>query len=386
MSELTKFEDLPQILEEAGYVTPTIEAPPELFDDLTNFIEAHVELTHEAEYDIIAAKILETYMTSKINEVGYLNFVGPPRSGKTRALETIAALASSVYFGATMTTSTIYRILDDDPGATFILDEIQQYLDDDKAIFLAILNSGQRRGLKAWINVPTGRGWKATGFEVFGPKFLATTQTTAKSLATRCITIPMTKNTYKVKFRIDKKWATELKQKIHTFVADTGNHDMANIEDVFFEENGFNDSRTVELFYNLVALAPPKAKQHILDYAKELDEQISEEDGFSFYAEIYAAVQYAIQQSDKPDRFMIADVAEAYNDGREPDEILSNRLIGTHLNLMGLRRKCRGRKGLSGRFVSPQFLKRLDRRYGRIFDDIDVFEGTIRGARAPARC
>jgi len=196
-------EALAQRLKKAGYEAPTIQIPEDLYREIIEFLEIHVELTSEAEYDVVATKIVETWLVSKINELSYINFVGPPRSGKTRALEVIAALSHDSLIAATMSAPAIYRSLHE-RSASLFLDEIQQYLNEDRSTFLAILNAGQRKGQKAIITVKAGDGWVAQEFEVFGPKFLATTQSTADSLSTRCITIPMTKNTYRVNFRIDK--------------------------------------------------------------------------------------------------------------------------------------------------------------------------------------
>ena len=51
--------DLSKRLSDAGYVRPTIEIPQHLHDDIRYFLEEHVELTDEAEYDVLTTKIVD---------------------------------------------------------------------------------------------------------------------------------------------------------------------------------------------------------------------------------------------------------------------------------------------------------------------------------------
>jgi len=243
----------------------------ELYLEVREFIEQHLDLVEDAEYDILTAKVFESWMIWKFKSVGYIFFVGPPRSGKTRGLETLSTLCYNPKMAAYMTTAAIYRILNAE-WSTLFLDEIQQYLDVEKATFMAVLNAGQRRGSNAIILVQKDGEWIPQDFDVFGSKFMASTEDTAKALATRCIIIAMIKNA------------------------------------------------------------------------------------------IYGAIKYVYEKS-TGGKIAIGDIVEAYNEGRPEQEKTNPRSVGSTVNIMGLRRKCRMTGGRMGRYISDKLMKRLSRRY-----------------------
>ena len=313
------------------------------------------------EYDVLTAKVFESWLIFKFNEIGYIFFVGPPRSGKTRGLETLATLCYNPKFAGYMTQSAVYRTLDAE-WCTLFLDEIQQYLKEDRATFMAILNAGQRRGQEAIISVHKGGDWVPTGFKVFGSKLMASTEDTARALSTRCIIISMIKNARSVPLRINKIWAEKLREKLNQYASKVGAQKAPDMERLF-RENGFKDYRNIETFINLVALAPLPYRRRILEYAKKIDDQIAEEDGLNFYAEIFRAVEHAYQNA-SDGKISVAAVTEVYNDGKNEQGKLSNQSAGAHLKVMGLRRVCRMPGGRMGRYVSEKLMKRLKRRYG----------------------
>lgn len=334
---------------------------PELYLDVRKYIEDHLDLVEENEYDVLTAKAFESYLILKIKEIGYIFFVGPRRSGKTRALEVMASLCFNPIMAAYMSTATLYRMLDQ-AQCTLFLDEIQQYLNEDKMGFMAILNAGQRKGPKAWILVRQEGEWVPTGFDVFCPKFLASTRDTAEALATRCIIITMMKNVRTVPLRIDGDRASQLKDRLNEYSGKVFGTKIPDLEEYFMEQ-GFKDYRNIEAFITLAALTPPLYRHRIIEYAKAIDDQIAEEEELTQYAEIFAAVEYAWAQA-TGGKVSVAAVAEVYNDGRADQEILQNRRIGALLNIIGLRKKCRMSNGRVGRYVTERTMNRLRRRYG----------------------
>ena len=335
----------------------------QLYLDVRQFIEDHLELVEDAEYDVLAAKVFESWLPLKLRELAYVFFVGPPRSGKTRGLQVMSALCFNPKFGAYMSGPALYRVIDGaSVGCTLFLDEIQQYLNVDAATFLAILNAGQRRGEKAIIMVRGKEGWEAQEFDVFCPKFLASTKDTVKSLETRCIIISMIKNARRVPFRIDGGRAAAIRERLNLWAKAAYPRQIPYLEKTFIER-GFKDYRNIEAFLTLAAFAPPMHREAILKYAKEIDDQIAEEDGLNFYAELFEAVDYAYKTAAKGGKVSIQAIAEAYNDGRDEVDKLTNREIGSRLNIIGLRRKCRVTGGRTGRYVSEKVMKRLRRRY-----------------------
>ena len=339
----------------------SFEYNPQLYLDVRQFIEDHLDLIEEDEYDVLTAKVFESWLIHKVQETGYIFFVGPPRSGKTRALEVLSKVCYNSKMAAYMSTATIYRLLD--MGyCTLFLDEIQQYLNEEKLEFLALLNAGQRKGPGAWLLVPLKNEWIPTSFKVFGSKILASTRDTAEALATRCVIISMMKNVRTVPLRIDEDRAETLSNRLSHYVTKVGDVELPDMEALFLER-GFKDYRNIEVFINLVAVTPPEYRSHIVEYAKAIDDQITEEEGITQYADVYEAVEY-VWKSAKGGKISVNDIAEAYNDGRPEAETLSNQSLGALLNIIGLRRVCRMPGGRMGRYASERTINRLRRRYG----------------------
>ncbi|MBA7630970.1 hypothetical protein ES703_38497 [subsurface metagenome] len=333
---------------------------PKLYRDVRSFIEDHLDLVEDEEYDVLTAKVFESWMVHKIKRLGYIFFVGPVRSGKTRGLETMEALCYNPKMAAYMSTATLYRLLD--MGyATLFFDEIQQYLVESRMEFLALLNAGQRKGSRAWLLVKLKDEYIPTPFKVFGSKFFASTRDTAESLATRCIIISMMKNVRTVPLDIDAARAEALASRLARYTTSVQNMDLPDLKNLFFER-GFKDYRNIELFLNLAAVTPPEYRDHIVNYAKAIDDQIAEEEGLTQYADVYGAVEFAWAAA-QGGKVSVAAVAEAYNDGRPEQEVLTNQSVGALLNILGLRRKCRMPGGRMGRYVSERTMKRLRRRY-----------------------
>lgn len=124
-------------------------------------------------------------------------------SGKTRCLEVLELLVPFPIFAASITPAAIYRViqqsLDDkehgEEGAevpTLLIDEIDAVFSskkptDDSRAYSQILNSGYRRGMKAYRSPQNGGGKKVEGFEVFCPKVFAGLGQLPRTLASRTI-------------------------------------------------------------------------------------------------------------------------------------------------------------------------------------------------------
>jgi len=276
-------------------------------------------------------------------------------------MEVMSSICYNPKMASYMSTPTLYRLLD--MGyCTLFFDEVQQYLTESRMEFLALLNAGQRKGNRAWLLVPVKNEWVPTPFKVFGSKFLASTRDTMESLATRCIIIPMMKNVRTVPLRIDVERAESLSSRLNRYANSVQGDELPDMENLFLER-GFMDYRLIELFLNLAAVTPPEYRRHITDYAKNLDDQIAEEEGVTQYAEVYGAIEYAWAKA-HGGKVSVAAVAEAYNDGKSEQEQVSSQAIGRMMNILGLRRKCRMPGGRMGRYVSERTMKRLRRRYG----------------------
>lgn len=349
-----------------------------LYVEVLNYVKTYIDLFKERQYDVLTAKIFESWIVDQLNTLGYVFFIGPHGSGKTRAEETMEKVCKNSLFAATMTQATLYRALEEFKPTMFF-DEVQQYLKDDRQGFLAILNAGQRRGQKAFIMVKGGDGWVMKAFEVFGPKFLASTQTTVATLASRCIVINMYKAPRRMPLFFDEERAAELKGKLKKWAEDFKEKGLPDVQALFKD---FRDNRTVEAFINLVMVAPLTYRQRIIDYAKEVEGQVLQDDRLSFYAELYQAVKKGkeavellknsppvegarkvTEESSPEDLVMIHFIKEAW-DADHPDNEIASQQLGKALSIMGITQKWRdSRTGHRGRIISDEVLTRLATRY-----------------------
>ena len=258
---------------EFNILNERLTADEELWREIKDFLYDHIDLVNDAEYHILTAKIFESYVQFKFDFLGYTFFLGPPKSGKTRALETLQLLVWNPQMAPYMTHSVLFRLIEKEYFPTLLLDEIQHYLSGDfKEKFFALMNAGQRKGQCAVINTRGAEDdWEPTKFETYCSKFMASTKDTANALGTRSIYITMTKNARRMPLRIDKERAEELHERLVTWMNDNMAKRVRNVDELF-ENLGFGDNRLVEIFWNLVSIAPPVYMNIILDYAKDLDD------------------------------------------------------------------------------------------------------------------
>ena len=119
----------------------------------------------------------------------------------------------------------------------------------------------------------------------------------------------MTRNTRQVRFILDAEKAEELKGKLEKWQEDTKETPIISMLDSFKIKN-IRNYRLIELFINLLPMAPPDKRPAILKYVKELDDETRDMDKLSLYADIYAAVKGARVKNDTDDRAMVGDTCE----------------------------------------------------------------------------
>lgn len=145
-------------------------------------------------YSIIADYTLLTWVYDRFDVVPYLRFIGEPATGKSTALDVVAAISfRTIRTSGSTTASPIFRLLDRWHCA-FVLDEMDLGQSDMWADMVKILNVGYRRGYPV---LRSERGSKdgqfdVESFDVFGPKVLATRRPFEdQALETRCLTHTM---------------------------------------------------------------------------------------------------------------------------------------------------------------------------------------------------
>jgi hypothetical protein len=117
-----------------------------------------------------------------------------PGSGKTTLLETVAALVPRPRVAASLTASTVLRVVDQ-LHPVLLIDEADRVLYDQNSDLLSILNAGDRRAT-AWVerSIPTSDGgWEVKRFSVWGPVAFAGIDELPPTQQDRSIVVQMQK-------------------------------------------------------------------------------------------------------------------------------------------------------------------------------------------------
>ena len=126
-----------------------------------------------------------TYVTPLFPTVPYIHLHGTPGSGKSALLRIIYELAFRPLLVEGLTPAALFR-WQHAYGGTLLADEAERFTKASDVGLL--LNSGYRRGGQV---MRTGPGGQMHGFDVFGPKVLASINPLNDALASRCIRVPM---------------------------------------------------------------------------------------------------------------------------------------------------------------------------------------------------
>lgn len=173
-------------------VSPPPEDGAALLDEVRAFIERYVVLTGE-QYDACSLWTVHTHAFEAATTTGYLRVRSAEKqSGKTLLLEVLEMIVASPWLTSRASVAALVRKIAD--GPTFLLDETGLSFDREKeyaAALLQILNDGYRRGKKATLCVPNGKGHHVADFPVFCPKALAGIGALPDTIEDRSIAIEM---------------------------------------------------------------------------------------------------------------------------------------------------------------------------------------------------
>lgn len=141
--------------------------------------------------------VMLTYCYPVFAAVPYLYLAGPAGSGKTRTMDLVGRLAFRPTLSSNTTAANLFRSLHA-RGGTLLLDEAERLKDDrspEMAAISSILLSGYRHGGRASRMELIGDSFKSVSFDVYGPKLLACIRGLPPALASRCISIRLTRAT-----------------------------------------------------------------------------------------------------------------------------------------------------------------------------------------------
>ncbi len=165
----------------------------QLLKDIEAFVRRFIVFASDAQVTAVALWLLHTHAIEAAEVTPYLNICSAEkRSGKSRLLELLAALAAGAVHVANISEAALFRMLGTAP--TLLVDEVDALFASNgerTEALRGIINAGNRRG----VNVVRCVGAKHTPaeFEVFSPKVLAGIDTgkLPDTIADRSITLRM---------------------------------------------------------------------------------------------------------------------------------------------------------------------------------------------------
>lgn len=257
----------------------------ELWDTIKDYVWIHVDMENPIHYDIYAAWVLTTWRMEGYDATSYLHFHGPTTSGKTRALNVLKQLCYRSITAINLTGPVLFRTINR-YHPTFLVDEFEVYSDmkEQKADILGVLRAGQKRDSFILRLVKVGGEYEEKPFWLFGPKAVASImRLPGAALESRCIRIPMSKATRKVRKRIDRKSSVDIRSMLLQYRLD---HIFDEISDEIPID--LPDGRLIELFWPLVNVAPTEEiKKSILRFAEKQHNVTIEEARSTWDAQVF---------------------------------------------------------------------------------------------------
>jgi hypothetical protein len=342
-------------------LTSLIE-PQAVFEEVRNYVYAHVELPHEALYDVMALWIMASYLPEKFDSIPYLCFIGPKDSGKTRALEVLWQLAYRSVLSPSFSSAALFRTIEKF-NPTLCLDEAEIYGNEQKTEAIAVLNAGYRKG--QYILRVNNETSEIDCFSCFGFKGLASTNIFIPTIESRAIIVNMRKNVRDIPLFMDKEKAATLRLMLllYRFNILRDEEAILNDQDKILGYLPIRHGRIAELFYPLIAVCPSEEiRRKTSEFAKEVYAKRLEEEKASTEAEF---VEVLLSLADKVEngKLSIEAITEKFNQGKTEKQQWNPRSIGRWLKRLGFQ-STRITKGLRAIFYETELLGYLAKRYG----------------------
>ena len=341
-----------------------------LCQELRRFIKDHLIVSDSGLYDVMTCFILACWRREQFTFATYLFYLGPPESGKTRALELLQRLCYRPYRVTTPTPAVVFRILDL-WGVTFLMDEMDKIPRETMRELAAIIDEGYKRhGYVPRAEPSEESGYIIRNFKVYGFKALAAITEPTATVASRCILFPMMKNPEPVPLFIDEERAQDLRSKLLMY---RFRHLTNQPENPDF--TGWKSSRLAEIFSPLLKVAPTTEVEAALrEAAKRIMFTREEEEKASIEAAVLSAFLTA-RKGPEANRVSTRAVAEEYNQGLPEREQKKTAWIGRRLKAMGFEKTRMPQYPYRGGwFYDDALISRLKVRY-QLFEGAEEAEG-----------
>ncbi|MEM4436779.1 MAG: bifunctional DNA primase/polymerase [Nitrososphaerota archaeon] len=342
-------------------VPEAINEDTSLWRDTLEFIREYYDNPRTDDvYHVMVSAVAWSYFCDIVKgSTPYLCFLGPFRSGKTRALEVMASLCYKPMLVVDPSEASMFRIIEEFKPTLFI-DEAQIV---DKNV-RAVMAAGYRFGVKVPRVVdPEADGLEAIRwYDVFGLKIYACREEPPSDIFSRSIIIHCEKNVRHTKKKIDAGKAKELRtrwlaQRLRMF----------NKITMTFEEFQSEDGRLQELFSPLVVMAQHfgdlEALASIERYGRQIEKEIAAMETTSEDAEIISAILEYVnsKNDDAPSVIPVQDLVNILNQDLPKPEYEA-RFVGKRLTALGFERT-RLHGGKRAYKIDYELLERLVRRY-----------------------
>jgi hypothetical protein len=332
----------------------SLDVDPELWQDTKQFVSEYFDAPDERVYDVIVAGISWSYFYREIRKsTPYLLFLGPWRSGKTRALEVFTALGYRALQVVDPSEASIFRIIEEFKPL-LVIDEAN-VLDPN---ILAILAAAYRYGAVIPRVVDPDKGLDGIRmFKVFSFVVYASREQPRDDIFSRSVTVFCEKAVRQTKKLIDEEKAAALRTRWFAQRLRLYNQVRVNFTEFESEDGGMQ-----ELFSPLVVMSrlfgDPEAERNIVSYGREIEARVRSLETTSEEAEVVEAVVKAVESRgrDAPEYLTNAEIMGNLNGEWEP------RRLGRLMTRLGFRRiKLPG--GVRGYIIDYRLLARLMRRY-----------------------
>lgn len=348
-----------------------------LFEEIKDYHYQHWDYPIEAFYDLATAWTLATYFPEKWDFVGYIAAIGDTGTGKSRLLNTLAALSYRAWKVTDFTESPLFRGITAWEPTVFI-DESETMTSGDKKSIQNLLNSGQKRGdmVPRSMEIQYGgkKDYEMQLFSLFGFKAIAGTRWWLPTLQRRSFIAFMTENQRDVKRKIDKPWAQQLRAKLLQYRID--------FVDVPFKETApkidvltkMLPNTVYELFFSLFSVTPSKKWDSLLKFANKEADARKNERTLSDSAEVFEAMIKVFNPQSK--LIKLKEVTDYLNRDRTFQEQFTSKQVSQIVATLGFKKK-RASFGMGIKWDAKN-AKRLSEQYGIEIKEKPAFKRSSR--------
>jgi hypothetical protein len=247
-----------------------------LYEDLKHYLKRHVELRDPRYYDVTSAFSKATQRYPDYRAFPYIWAMAPYGSGKTTFLEVLNEICYRATIYGSGSAAGLSRLVDR-YGCTCLVDEAQVNEDPkEKSELQALFNVGYRPSGKRLITSKPGEmDWTPRFLSLYSPKVMGSTHPPWPALESRCLIFRMAKTSRK---DLDPTLTPQMylegshlrSQLLHYRFNHLGDHPPERFEDL---DKRISDARIRELGLPLLDVCPEYAREDILSYLEDLENE-----------------------------------------------------------------------------------------------------------------